>query len=98
MVVRATSGTDLARGCADYLRRHLNMSFAWARTGGHQTARRPSPGQPWPAAQLRGCRQTDVSYYQNVVASSYSHVWWSFEDWERFLDWAALSGINLMLA
>lgn len=29
---------------------------------------------------------------------SYSFVWYSWEDWERLLDWAAWRGINLQLA
>ena len=44
------------------------------------------------------CRRSDISYYSNVVASSYSHVWWTIDDWTEFLDWAALSGVNLALA
>ena len=32
------------------------------------------------------------------MESSYSFAFYSFEDWEKLLDWAALSGINLGLA
>jgi hypothetical protein len=28
---------------------------------------------------------------------SYSLVWYQWSDWERFIDWMALSGINLFL-
>ena len=34
----------------------------------------------------------------NVVTHSYSFVWYSWADWERLIDWMALSGINLVLA
>ena len=97
VVVSGTSGPDIARGCATYLREACNMSFSWARTGGFQITQL---GAKLPA--IRGkmvqYRQSDISYYQNVVAASYSHVWWNFNDWEHFLDWASLSGINLALA
>ena len=38
------------------------------------------------------------SYYQNVCTQSYSMWWYAWEDWERNLDWAALWGVNLVLA
>lgn len=33
-----------------------------------------------------------------VVSFSYSFPWYSWEQWEKLLDWAALRGINLNLA
>ena len=38
------------------------------------------------------------SYYQNVCTQSYSMWWYAWEDWEKNLDWAALWGVNLVLA
>ncbi|XP_034887064.1 alpha-N-acetylglucosaminidase isoform X2 [Populus alba] len=43
-------------------------------------------------------RPVPWNYYQNVVTSSYSYVWWNWERWEKELDWMALQGINLPLA
>ncbi|XP_060531766.1 alpha-N-acetylglucosaminidase [Cylas formicarius] len=37
-------------------------------------------------------------YYQNVCTTSYSFVWWSWEQWERHIDWIALNSFNLVLA
>jgi alpha-N-acetylglucosaminidase len=34
----------------------------------------------------------------NVCTHSYSLVWYDWPAWERFIDWMALSGINLFLA
>ena len=38
------------------------------------------------------------SYFQNVCTQSYSMWWWSWDRWQREIDWAALWGVNLMLA
>ena len=100
----ATSGPDLARGLATYLRSTSSYSFSWNRTGGIAGPPLDILDLPvqwpevtkFPIATLQ-YRAVDVSYYQNVVASSYSHVWWSEEDWRRFTDWMALSGINVAL-
>lgn len=37
-------------------------------------------------------------YYQNVCTWSYSFTWWKWADWQRHIDWMALSGITLSLA
>jgi alpha-N-acetylglucosaminidase len=28
----------------------------------------------------------------------YTMLWWRWDDWERFIDWMALNGINMPLA
>eukprot|EP01079_Euglenida_sp_SAG-EU17-18_P009494 gene9494-1707_t len=38
------------------------------------------------------------SYYQNVCTQSYSMWWWDWQRWQREIDWAALWGVNLVLA
>ncbi|XP_021739301.1 alpha-N-acetylglucosaminidase-like isoform X2 [Chenopodium quinoa] len=43
-------------------------------------------------------RPVPWNYYQNVVTSSYSFVWWDWQRWEKEIDWMALQGINLPLA
>ncbi len=34
----------------------------------------------------------------NVCTHSYSLVWYTWDQWSAFIDWMALSGINLALA
>lgn len=43
-------------------------------------------------------RNTEYSYFQNVVESSYSFAFYGWNEWEHLIDWQALSGINLALA
>jgi alpha-N-acetylglucosaminidase len=38
------------------------------------------------------------SYYENVCTFSYTQAWWSWDRWQREIDWMAMSGINLPLA
>ncbi|CAH1159553.1 unnamed protein product [Phaedon cochleariae] len=37
-------------------------------------------------------------YYQNVCTTSYSFVWWNWQQWEKHIDWMALNSFNLVLA
>eukprot|EP00040_Diaphanoeca_grandis_P035238 m.221025 g.221025 ORF g.221025 m.221025 type:complete len:864 (+) comp33335_c0_seq1:105-2696(+) len=100
--VIGTSGPDLAAGVAAYLRTHVSYSFAWNRTGGNSVPSSPLDlPNVWPAVRegsFTNYRNSDISYYSNVVTMSYSHVWWSFRDWEDHIDWMALQGVNLALA
>ena len=93
--IEGSSGVELARGVGTYLRQHHNVSFSWARTGGFQTHLATPPSE-WPTVpETLHMRRSNISYYQNVVASSYTHAFWTFTDWEHMLDWMALSGINV---
>jgi hypothetical protein len=57
----------------------------------------PASGFPAPKP-LTLKKKAKWSYYQNVCTQSYSMWWYAWEDWERNLDWAALWGVNLVLA
>jgi hypothetical protein len=97
VALSGTSGVELARGAAHYLRTRCNMSFAWPRTGGNQVQTVPTL---WPSVEATETRYRTVeySYFQNVVESSYSFAFYSWSDWQALIDWQALSGINLGLA
>lgn len=106
-LVRGTSAIDMAYGVGFYLREYCNMSFAWSRSGGNHVVLPPH----WPSLESQPVvrwRLRDISYGFNVCTESYSQPWYTFDDpvaeggfgdnWENFLDWSALSGINLALA
>lgn len=37
-------------------------------------------------------------FFLNYCTSGYSMPWWQWRDWERFIDWMAMNGVNLPLA
>ncbi|KAH9053519.1 hypothetical protein Ae201684P_015285 [Aphanomyces euteiches] len=43
-------------------------------------------------------KHSQVTYYLNVVTTSYSFWSWGWEQWEKHIDWMALNGINMPLA
>ena len=43
-------------------------------------------------------RSVPLSFYQNVVTSSYTMAFWDWPRWEAEIDWMALHGVNLPLA
>jgi len=36
--------------------------------------------------------------FLNYCTFGYAMLWWRWDDWERFIDWMALNGINMPLA
>eukprot|EP00943_MAST-04B_sp_MAST-4B-sp1_P005917 g5917.t1 len=72
------------------------MTIGWPRGGGS----RIYIPKEWPlvTTKLTMKRNAEFSYMMNVCTHSYSLVWYSWKEWEHFIDWAALSGINLVLA
>ncbi|KFK25594.1 hypothetical protein AALP_AA8G134900 [Arabis alpina] len=100
IVIKGTTGVEIASGLHWYLKYKCNAHVSWDKTGGIQIASVPQPGH-LPRLASKGIlirRPVPWTYYQNVVTSSYSYVWWGWERWEREIDWMALQGINLPLA
>lgn len=97
VVIAGSSASEVTAAIGAYLREYCNMTFGWPRGGGSAYA---TP-RVWPtigAAAVVQRRNTPWSYMMNVCTHSYSLVWYSWDDWQRFIDWMALSGINLVLA
>lgn len=47
---------------------------------------------------MTGASVVPWRYNLNTVTFSYSFVWYTWEDWERLIDWAAIRGVNIQLA
>jgi alpha-N-acetylglucosaminidase len=39
-----------------------------------------------------------MRFFLNYCTYGYTMPWWTWKDWERFIDWMALNGINMPLA
>lgn len=98
--IRGTTAVEITSGLYWYLKYWCGAHVSWDKTGGVQLASIPKPGS-LPLLKGNGVvvkRPVPWNYYQNVVTSSYSFVWWDWERWEKEIDWMALHGINLPLA
>lgn len=100
IVIKGTTAVEIASGLHWYLKYLCGAHISWEKTGGVQMASIPAPGS-LPFVKDGGLvfkRPVPWNYYQNVVTSSYSFVWWDWQRWEKEIDWMALQGINLPLA
>eukprot|EP00750_Incisomonas_marina_P029224 INCI7077.3.p1 GENE.INCI7077.3~~INCI7077.3.p1 ORF type:complete len:931 (+),score=162.20 INCI7077.3:195-2987(+) len=97
IAVTASGVNELSAGLGVYLREVCNMTIGWERGGGSNVA----VPETWPAVgptPITRSRNTPFSYMMNVCTHSYSLVWYDWAHWETFIDWMALSGLNLVLA
>ena len=103
ITLTARTAVDAVFIAARYMSEVLNASFAWQLNGGNTVPNLPSDRSESflpapPGGAVRACRSVAYTYYQNVVQSSYSNVWWTFERWLQEIDWMALHGVNVALA
>lgn len=95
--IAGTSAAELTAGLGYYMREYCNMTIGWPRGGGSNVF----VPTTWPvigAVPVSISRVVPLSYIMNVCTHSYSLVWYDWPAWEKFIDWMALSGINMFLA
>lgn len=100
IMIEGTTAVEVAAGLHWYLKYWCGAHISWDKTGGSQLGSVPPPGS-LPHVEHQGVvveRPVPWNYYQNVVTSSYSYVWWDWKRWEKEIDWMALQGVNLPLA
>eukprot|EP00040_Diaphanoeca_grandis_P034275 m.212108 g.212108 ORF g.212108 m.212108 type:complete len:916 (+) comp33117_c0_seq2:280-3027(+) len=96
--VTASGLVELTYGAGYYLRKYALFSFSWIRTGGNQVRPPPDGDFPHIDVPVTITKRARWSYYQNVCTQSYSMWWWNWSRWQQEIDWAALWGVNLVLA
>ncbi|XP_065206466.1 alpha-N-acetylglucosaminidase [Planococcus citri] len=89
--ISATSGVAAAYGFHYYLKNYCKAHVSWD----YDQLKIPTI---LPDVDVGLISMDKFRYYQNVVVYSYSYAWWTWERWEREIDWMALNGMNLALA
>ncbi|XP_063987434.1 alpha-N-acetylglucosaminidase isoform X2 [Diachasmimorpha longicaudata] len=89
--ITATTGVAAAWGFHFYLKHYCNAHIAWE---GMQV----ELPNTLPEVNVTVTSNDRFRYYQNVCTAGYSSAWWSWDQWEKNIDWMALNGINLALA
>lgn len=91
--VRGNNGVSLASGLNYYLRRFCKVDYN-PLFGSNLTmpAKAPEVGK-------RLLKYTDYEYRYalNFCTYSYTMAFWNWDEYEPFLDWCAMNGVNLML-
>jgi len=93
IVLRAANGTAFASALYYYLTEYAHCQVTWNGTNLNLP-------KVLPLVKEKIIKDTpyDYRYYLNYCTFNYSMSWWSWERWEKEIDWMAMHGINMPLA
>lgn len=94
LVIIANNANSMAVGLNDFLKNDCNVSVSW-----YLNDRIVLPKQ-FPTIRTTEKIHARVKnrFFLNYCTFGYTMTWWKWDDWERFIDWMALNGVNLPLA
>lgn len=94
VVITANNANSLAVGFNHYLKYWCNKSVGWFKEEKVSLpSRLPQIDEP-----VEISARVPDRFFLNYCTFGYTMPWWKWEDWEHFIDWMALQGINLPLA
>ncbi len=92
--IKGTDELALARGFNYYLINYCNIRVSWYKEDIIE-----APGLlPLVDSTIRQECRFEKRFFLNYCTFGYTMLWWQWNDWERFIDWMALNGINMPLA
>ncbi len=94
IVIRGTNELAMAKAFNHYLTEYCNIRVSWYKED-PVIAPETLPVVETPVRQ--SCR-FEKRFFLNYCTFGYTMLWWQWDDWEHFIDWMALNGINMPLA
>ncbi len=91
--IKGSSLSAITTGINWYLNHYAHVNLAWNRL----TVDLSAIALPVPEAEERHEASVGYRYYLNYCTFSYSMTTWTWERWQKEIDWMALHGINMPL-
>lgn len=92
--IRANNANSMAVGLNRYLQEFCLASVSWY---DYNPVELPK-SLPSVEGKVRAEANVDARFFLNYCTYGYTMPWWKWEQWERFIDWMALNGVNMPLA
>ena len=94
IVISGNNANSMAVGLNYYLQYHCNTTVGWFVNDKPVLPKRlPAVAEP-----VESRARVPERFFLNYCTFGYTMPWWNWEEWEHFIDWMALNGINLPLA
>lgn len=94
IIVRGNSSASIAVGLNHYLKNYCLTTVSW-----HACNPVEMPAVlPRIDEKVRVESRARERFFLNYCTFGYTMPWWGWTEWERFIDWMALNGINMPLA
>ena len=94
LVIQGNSANSMAVGLNHYLKYYCHVEYGWL-LGDRFDLPKNLPAVPEPVQASARVRDR---FFLNYCTYGYTMPWWQWADWEHFIDWMALNGVNLPLA
>ena len=94
IAIGGNNANSMAVGLNYYLKYYCHVNIGWfAWDKGTMPRVLPRIEEP-----VRRDARVPERFFLNYCTYGYTMPWWKWEEWEHFIDWMALNGINLPLA
>ena len=94
LVIRGNNANSMAVGLNHYLKYYCMAQYSWFK---EEPLQIPATMPAVPEKVSLSARVPD-RFFLNYCTFGYTLPWWDWSQWEHFIDWMALNGINLPLA
>ncbi len=94
VIIGGNNANSMAVGLNRYLNRYCKVTVSWY---AGVTMELPDVLPDVPAPE-RITARVPQRFFLNYCTWGYTMPFWQWRDWERFIDWMALNGVNLPLA
>ena len=94
IVIKGTNELAITKGFNYYLNNYCNSTVSWY----YDDPIIVPDVLPLPDTTIRQECRFEKRFFLNYCTFGYTMLWWQWDDWERFIDWMALNGINMPLA
>lgn len=94
LVIKGNNSNAMSAGLNYYLRNYCHTDVSWYRN------EKPSLPLIMPviSQKIRKEARCSERFFLNYCTFGYTMPWWQWSDWQWFIDWMALNGINMPLA
>ena len=94
VVIGGNNANSMAVGLNHYLRYYCHVNIGWfAWDKGVMPKKLPAVD-----GSVKIDARVPERFFLNYCTYGYTMPWWGWKEWEHFIDWMALNGINLPLA
>ena len=94
VLIRGNNANSMAVGLNRYIQQYCLANVSWY----HYNPVQLPEVMPTVPEKVTATAELPERFFLNYCTFGYTMPWWKWEQWERFIDWMALNGVNMPLA
>lgn len=94
VLIRGNNANSMAVGLNRYIQQYCLANVSWY----HYNPVELPNIMPTVPEKVTATAELPERFFLNYCTFGYTMPWWKWEQWERFIDWMALNGVNMPLA